>query len=96
MSFTPDSKELVASYGGKIYRIPIDGGKAINVPFKINEKLVMGPKLKFNYPVDDSSTFLVNQIRDSKISPDGNSIVFSALNKLYIMNFQRSDTKKTN
>ncbi len=88
MSFTPDSKELVASYGGKIYRIPIDGGKAINVPFKINEKLVMGPQLKFNYPVDDSSTFLVNQIRDSKISPDGNSIVFSALNKLYIMNFQ--------
>ena len=88
MSFTPDSKELVASYGGKIYRIPIDGGKAINVPFKINEKLVMGPKLKFNYPVDDSSTFLVNQIRDSKISPDGNSIVFSALNKLYIMNFK--------
>ncbi len=27
MSFTPDSKALVASYGGKIYRIPVDGGK---------------------------------------------------------------------
>ncbi|MDC2996814.1 amidohydrolase family protein, partial [Flavobacteriaceae bacterium] len=88
MSFTPDSKEIIASYGGKIYRIPIDGGEAINIPFKISEKLVMGPQLKFDYPVDDSSTFLVNQIRDSKISPDGNSIVFSALNKLYIMNFK--------
>ena len=26
MCFTPDSKELVASYGGKIYKIPIEGG----------------------------------------------------------------------
>ena len=88
MSFTPDSKEIVASYGGKIYRIPIDGGEAINIPFNISEKLVMGPQLKFEYPVDDSSTFTINQIRDSKISPDGNSIVFTALNKLYIMNFK--------
>ena len=46
MSFTPDSKEIVASYGGKIYRIPIDGGEAINIPFKISEKLVMGPQLE--------------------------------------------------
>ena len=88
MSFTPDSKEIVASYGGKIYRIPIDGGEAINIPFNISEKLVMGPQLKFEYPVDDSSTFTINQIRDSKISPDGSSIVFSALNKLYIMSFK--------
>src|SRR5580698_437089 len=26
MSFTPDSKEVVASYGGKFYRIPVAGG----------------------------------------------------------------------
>ena len=87
MSFTPDSKAVVASYGGKIYRIPIDGGEATPIPFEVNETLVMGPQLKFNYPVDDSATFSVNQIRDAQISPDGSSMVFTALNQLYFMSF---------
>ncbi len=87
MSFTPDSKAVVASYGGKIYRIPIDGGEATPIPFEVNETLVMGPQLKFNYPVDDSATFSVNQIRDAQISPDGSSMVFTALNQLYLMSF---------
>ena len=87
MSFTPDSKAVVASYGGKIYRIPIDGGEATSIPFEVNETLVMGPQLKFNYPVDDSATFSVNQIRDAQISPDGSSMVFTALNQLYLMSF---------
>ncbi len=87
MSFTPDSKAVVASYGGKIYRIPIDGGEATPIPFEVNETLVMGPELKFNYPVDDSATFSVNQIRDAQISPDGSSMVFTALNQLYLMSF---------
>ncbi len=87
MSFTPDSKAVVASYGGKIYRIPIDGGEATPIPFEVNETLVMGPQLKFNYPVNDSATFSVNQIRDAQISPDGSSMVFTALNQLYFMSF---------
>jgi len=87
MSFTPDSKAVVASYGGKIYRIPIDGGEATPIPFEVNETLVMGPQLKFNYPIDDSTTFSVNQIRDAQISPDGSSMVFTALNQLYFMSF---------
>ena len=43
MSFTPDSQAVVASYGGKIYRIPITGGEAINIPFEVNESLAMAP-----------------------------------------------------
>ena len=88
MSFTPDSEELVASYGGKIYRVPIDGGNAVNIPFNIDEDLALGPQLKFNYPIEDSKTFNINQIRDQKVSPDGTSIVFIALDRLYWMSFK--------
>ena len=45
MSFTPNNQEVIASYGGKIYRIPIDGGDAINIPFEVDEKIVLGPQL---------------------------------------------------
>ena len=93
MSFTPNNQEVIASYGGKIYRIPIDGGDAINIPFEVDEKIVLGPQLKFDYLVDDSPTFSVNQIRDTQISPDGSMAVFTALNKLYIMNFEDEKPK---
>ena len=33
MSFTPDSKDLVVSYGGKIYSINIVSKKAREIPF---------------------------------------------------------------
>ena len=87
MSFTPDSKEVVTSYGGKIYRIPIAGGGATNIPLEVNETVAMAPQLKFDYPIEDSATFSVNQIRDTQISPDGSSMVFTALNQLYFMSF---------
>lgn len=88
MSFTPDSKSLLASYGGKIYRLPIAGGDAQNIPFRVEEKVVLGPQLKFDYPIEDTPTFEVNQIRDPQVSPDGTAMVFTALNKLYWMSFK--------
>lgn len=94
MSFTPDSQALLASYGGKIYRLPIAGGTAQNIPFKVEEKIVLGPQLKFDYPIEDSSTFEVNQIRDPQISPDGTAVVFTALNKLYWMSLKDKQPKQ--
>ena len=94
MSFTPDSNEIVASYGGKIYRIPIAGGEAKNIPFQINEEVALGPQLKFDYPIEDSPTFDINQIRDAQVSPDGTAIVFTALNKLYWMSFKDKQPKR--
>ena len=40
MSFTPDSKEVVATYGGKFYRIPVSGGSAINIPMDMDTRAV--------------------------------------------------------
>ena len=94
MSFTPDSQAVVASYGGKIYRIPIQGGEAKNIPFQINEEVALGPQLKFDYPIEDTPTFDVNQIRDAQVSPDGTAIVFTALNKLYWMSFKDKQPKR--
>jgi Tol biopolymer transport system component len=85
MSFTPDSKELVASYGGKFYRIPIAGGEAIEIPFEVNTQIELGPKLEFKYPIKDDKNMIVTQIRDGKVSPDGKQIAFTALNRLYLM-----------
>jgi Tol biopolymer transport system component len=84
MAFTPDSRELVAAYGGRIWRIPVDGRPASEVPFTAEIELEIGPQLAFNYPVPDSAAFTVRQIRDAVPSPDGRQLAFSALNRLYV------------
>lgn len=86
MSFTPDSEELVAYYGGKIWRIPVKGGKAKEIPFQVNAELDLGPRLDFDYPVSDKKEKLATQIRDAVPSPDGSKLAFTVMNKLYVMN----------
>ena len=85
MSFTPDSSEVVVSYGGKIWRVPTaEGAEPIPVPFRVRTELEIGPELAFDYPVDDSARFTVRQIRDAVPSPDGSTLAFAALDRLYV------------
>ncbi|WP_411768578.1 amidohydrolase family protein [Winogradskyella sp. A3E31] len=94
MSFTPDNKNLIASYGGKIYSISIADNKATEIPFKVNIDLDMGPMVSFKYPIDDAEEGLVTQIRDAVPSPDGKQIAFTALNRLYVMELPNGTPKR--
>ncbi len=87
MSFTPDSKRILVSYGGGIHAIDMTSGQARQIPFEVNETIDYGPELRFDYPVSDDSTFEITQIRDPRISPDGKKISFSALNRLYVADY---------
>ncbi|WP_442266388.1 amidohydrolase family protein [Tenacibaculum sp. ZS6-P6] len=94
MSFTPDSKNLIASYGGKIYSIPVSGGSAKEIPFSVDVNLDMGPRLEFKYPIEDTKEAFVTQIRDAKPSPDGTKLAFTALNRLYVMDLPNGKPRR--
>ena len=94
MSFTPDSKNLIASYGGKIYAISVGSNTATEIPFTVNVDLDLGPRLAFKYPIEDVKEALVAQIRDAKPSPDGTKLAFTALNCLYIMDLPTGTPKR--
>ncbi len=94
MSFTPDSQNLVVSYGGKIYSISVTGNMVTEIPFSVNVNLELGPQLKFKYPIEDKKEGFVTQIRDAKPSPDGKQLAFTALNRLYIMNLPNGTPKR--
>jgi Tol biopolymer transport system component len=85
MAFTPDSKSLVVSYGGKINRISIADKSSVEIPFTAQVALELGPQLDFKYPISDSQTAMASQIRDAKPSPDAKRLAFTALNRLYTM-----------
>ena len=85
MSFTPDSSEVVVSYGGRIWRVPVTAGsEPIPAPFRVRTELEIGPELAFEYPVDDRLRFTVRQIRGAAPSPDGTTLAFAALDRLYV------------
>ena len=93
-SFTPDSKAVVVSYGGEIWRVPVDGARPTKIPFTANAEVAVGPEVKFQYPVDDSPTFNLKQIRDAVPSPDGKRIAFTALDRLYVMDLPNGTPRR--
>ncbi len=84
-AFTPDSKAVIVSYGGEIWRVPVDKSAATKIPFEAEVKLALGPEVKFAYRVDTSATLTAKQVRDIAPSPDGSKLAFSALDRLYVM-----------
>ncbi|MFN7792015.1 MAG: amidohydrolase, partial [Cyclobacteriaceae bacterium] len=94
MSFTPDSKEVVASYGGKFYRIPVAGGDAITIPFEMETEFLVGPRVDFKYPIKDDKDMIATQIRDAVVSPDGKQVALTVLNRLYLYDIQKATYKR--
>ena len=95
MSFTPDSTEVVVSYGGKLWRVPIaEGSEPIAVPFRVQTELEIGPELAFKYPVSNERRFTVRQIRDAVPSPDGSQVGFAALDRLYVVSLPDGEPRR--
>jgi imidazolonepropionase-like amidohydrolase/Tol biopolymer transport system component len=87
MAFTPDSRNVVAFHSGRLWSLPVDGGAAKAIPFEAQVTQHLGPRVKFEYRVEDSPAFTVRQIRDAVPSPDGRRLAFVALSRLYVMDF---------
>jgi Tol biopolymer transport system component len=85
MSFTPDSKFLIATWGGKIWKVPVaEGQEPSQIAFSVDVEQHLGPEVRFEYAVSDSQNFTVRQIRNAVPSPDGTKLAFTALDRLYV------------
>ena len=87
MSFTPDSKFLIATWDGRLWKQPVDGGAATEIPFEADVRQAMGPAVRFQYAIPDSATFIVKAIRDAVPSPDGSRLAFAAMGRVYVMDY---------
>ena len=85
-AFTPDSKTLITSWGGKFRRVDIATGKSTDIPFTAQVEQQLGPLVRFENRVDTGAVE-VKQIRNPSLSPDGNRLTFSALDRVYVMDY---------
>jgi Tol biopolymer transport system component/imidazolonepropionase-like amidohydrolase len=85
-SFTADGRELVVTREGKIQRMSVADGATKVIPFTAKVSLDVGARSYFQYRVDESPV-RARLIRFPSLSPDGKTLVFSALSKIYVMDF---------
>ena len=82
-AWTPDGSALITSYDGKIMRVEVPSGETSEIPFSARVEQELGPRAKFEYPINDRE-LTVSQIRGARPSPDGGRVVFSALDRLWV------------
>lgn len=91
--FTPDSASLIVWAGGKIVRVPMNGDAVSDIPFTANVELKYHAPLRSkNDPAPD--VLQSKLIRWPVISPDGETLVFSALGRLYQMSLPDGEPRR--
>ena len=83
MAWTPDSAGLVVWAGGKLNRVDLTTGKSAVIPFKVSDTrgLIDPPRPAVAVAPD---SFETKMPRGANVSPDGKSVVFETLGKLWM------------
>ena len=83
-AWLPDGSAIVIWAGGKLHRVPVDGGAVTGIPFRVDASIRYHEPLRSKR--DPAPAMLdVRLVRWPVFSPDGNSLVFTALGHLYWM-----------
>lgn len=83
--FMPDGRSMIVPINGKVARVDFATGQATDVPFTVNVEAEVGPRVHFQYKVDDGPTVEARLIRYPAVSPDGKRVAFTAFSKLFVM-----------
>ncbi|WP_162199249.1 amidohydrolase family protein [Aurantiacibacter gangjinensis] len=84
MGWTPDSRSIIFWAGGNINRVNADGSGHSVIPFTVNDTRGVLPAPHPRIPVA-ADTVDVSLARFAEVSPDGRTVVFESLGRLYTM-----------
>ncbi len=83
--WTPDDRHIVIWGKGKIWKVDVQNAKAKEIPFSVDVNIKVQETVLFENKVD-ADEFNVHVIRHAQTSPDGKTLVFSAVGHLWKMN----------
>ena len=83
-AWMPGSDEIVITYGGKIHRLNIESGETREIPFTAHIDQKIAKAVTAEFPIEDGS-FQTKMVRWPSLTPDGSTLVFQAVGRLYKM-----------
>jgi imidazolonepropionase-like amidohydrolase/Tol biopolymer transport system component len=92
-AWMPDGRAIVIWGEGKIWKVDAASGKAQPIPFTAHVEQSIQDAVRFKQNVHPDR-FPVRMLRDVRVSPDGKSVVYSALGKLYIRPLPQGEPKR--
>lgn len=81
-NWTPDDSAIVFWSDGKIHSIDVNSLEVTNIPFQVENDIKIAERVHFNSPVAPDS-FNAKVIRHATTSPDGKTMVFTAVGHLW-------------
>ncbi|WP_350288135.1 amidohydrolase family protein [uncultured Croceitalea sp.] len=81
-NWTPDDKAIVFWSAGKIHKIDVNSLELSNIPFQVENDIKIAERVHFNSPVAPEN-FDAKVIRHAVTSPDGKTMVFTAVGHLW-------------
>ena len=82
-AWTPDGSAIVIWGEGKIWKVDAASGRSVDVPFTAQVAQTVNEALRFPQRVHPDE-MAVRMLRHVRVAPDGRSVVYSALGKLYV------------
>jgi imidazolonepropionase-like amidohydrolase/Tol biopolymer transport system component len=84
-AFTPDGRSLIVPIGGRIHRVDVATGDSRVIPMTVPVKAEIAPRVYTPVRMDDGDRVRARLVRWPSIAPDGRRAVFSAMNRLYVV-----------
>lgn len=88
-AFTPDSRSVIAAYGGKIRRIDVASGNVQVIAFVANVNRELGPLPSHRFSLPDTGS-RTRSVSHPTLSPDGQRVAFGALDRIWVMELPRN------
>ncbi|WP_026376455.1 amidohydrolase family protein [Aestuariibacter salexigens] len=91
--WTPDSEHIMFWTAGKFHKLNVEDQTLATLNVSVNTELQYADAVRFNVDVAPDE-FDIKMVRWAQKSPDGKSVLFQALGKLYVRDIKSGKTKR--
>ena len=94
LSWTSDSRSIMYVAQGRVYLVPVQGGPSVEVPFAATFPVTRWTGMREPNIPKPGERRVARGIGDPELSPDGRSVVYSALGDLWIASLDGSAPRR--